>query len=101
MIRTTDYRYKSRPGPLFCFASTNSWFVTKIYQNLEVCNSGIDLNYKTLISSSCFTASHNGTTRQADESWCLQRFRIPFRKIGFNVTVTGMRLIPMRFFLQW
>ncbi len=26
---STDYRYESRTGPLSCFASTNSWFVTR------------------------------------------------------------------------
>jgi hypothetical protein len=39
------------------------------------------MNYKILISSSYFTASQNGTTRQTDESWCLRRFCIQFSEI--------------------
>ncbi len=66
------------------FASTNSWsHLTRNHQNLEVCNSGIHLKYKTPISSSYFTTSKNGTTRQTDESWCLRRGCIPFSKSFF------------------
>ncbi len=58
--------------------------ITKIR---NVCISGIDLNYKFLNSSSYFTASRNGTTRQTAESWCSWRFCIAFSETGF----TGQR----------
>jgi hypothetical protein len=30
--RNTDYRFESRTGPLSCFTSTNSWFLTRNHQ---------------------------------------------------------------------
>ncbi len=78
--QTTD---QSRTCPLSCFASINSWFVTRNHEKLEVCDSGIHLNYKILISSSYSTASQNGTTRQTDEGWCSRRFCIPVSETGF------------------
>jgi hypothetical protein len=66
------------------FVSTNSWSVARNHQKWEVCDWGIHLNCKTLISSSYFTASKNSRTRQTDEGWCLRRFCIPFGKTGFT-----------------
>jgi hypothetical protein len=69
----TGYRYEFRTGPLTYFANTNSWSVTKKTLKIEVyCNSELHPNYKTILWSSKFTASQNGTTSQANESWCLQ-----------------------------
>jgi hypothetical protein len=33
-VTSADYRYSMR-GPLFCVASTNSWFVTRDNQKLK------------------------------------------------------------------
>jgi hypothetical protein len=80
----TDYEHEFWTGPASYFASTTNWFVTRSHQKLEVCNSGINLSYKIPISSSYFTASQNGTTRQTDESRCPWMFCIPYSKTDFT-----------------
>ncbi len=51
----TTYRHESKTGA--CFASSNSWFVSRNHRKKEVCDAGNQLNCRTLISSSYFTAS--------------------------------------------
>jgi hypothetical protein len=75
--QTTDMR-------LSCFASTNTWFVTRESPKVGSLLFRDSSEFKILISSSYFTASQNGTTRQTGESWCLRRFCIPFSKTGFT-----------------
>jgi hypothetical protein len=53
------------------------------HKRYEVCDLGVYLNDEIPNSSYYFTASKNGTTRQTDQSWYLQRFYPPFSKTGF------------------
>jgi hypothetical protein len=77
VLWTTDYGHESRTGPLPCFASTNSWFVTKWSpEGGTLCNSGIYLKHKNLISSSSFTTSQNDTTCQSNVKLILLPNRI-------------------------
>jgi hypothetical protein len=56
-----------------------------VYDKKITCGGMNDLEPKILISNSYRDASQNGTRRQTDESWCPERFCIPFNESGFSV----------------
>jgi hypothetical protein len=69
--------------------------MTRSTKNID---SEISPNYKILILSSYFSASQNGTSRQTDESWCLQKFHIAFTKM-FSLANSKMYDVDSDMFL--
>jgi hypothetical protein len=82
-IRRTTYKNQGHSHCLALLAPTLDLRL-EIMKSRKFVISRILPNYKILISTSNFTASQNGTTKQTDESWCIRRFCIPFSKTGFT-----------------
>jgi hypothetical protein len=78
--------------------------VARNHQNEEVCNPGIHLNHKILISTSYFTGNQNGTTRQTDESWCsTARKGFAYHSVKLVLLSNGKRyeIYFNAFFAKW
>jgi hypothetical protein len=63
-----------------------------------VCDLGIHLDYKILISISYFTASQNGPTRQTDEIGACEGFAYLQQNWFYLLTATVMGLIRVHSF---